>query len=387
MFDKERRRQFLAQPWAAYTCAACSAVLLYLGLVHIPDIVNSINYLFSIVSSIIIGAVLAYIINPLVDFFEESIFANIKKKDTRHTLAVWVAFLIIILLITWLVMTLIPSLTDSFMMLFNNINNYAETIGKFMSWLEEKAREFGIDLSKVIDHVSMWVSNLLQSLPSYTTTFISKSAAVGSSVLKWVIGLIFALYFLLGKTFIVSNFTRLRKTLYTDSQYRSRTLFWSRCNAILSQYIGMTILEAIVVGVANAIFMWIFGMPYISLISVIIGATNLLPNIGPIIGCPLGMFILVLNEPRNALLFLVFTVILQTIDGYIIKPKLFGGTLGVPSSGILITIVVGGNLFGIVGILLAIPIAAILTFIYKEYFFPWLLRRKERMGTIERRGK
>ena len=88
-----------------------------------------------------------------------------------------------------------------------------------------------------------------------------------------------------------------------------------------------------------------------------------------------------------ALLFLVFTVILQTIDGYIIKPKLFGGTLGVPSSGILITIVVGGNLFGIVGILLAIPIAAILTFIYKEYFFPWLLRRKERMGTIERRGK
>ena len=101
----------------------------------------------------------------------------------------------------------------------------------------------------------------------------------------------------------------------------------------------------------NFIFMSIVGMDYALLISVVVGVTNMAPTFGPIVGAVVGAFILVLVNPWYALWFLIFTVILQTIDGYIIKPKLFGDTLGVSSIWILITLVVGGRMFGVAGIL------------------------------------
>ena len=124
--------------------------------------------------------------------------------------------------------------------------------------------------------------------------------------------------------------------------------------------------------------MWIMGMQYAGLVSVVVGFTNLIPTFGPIIGAAIGGLILLLVKPVHALIFVIFTLVLQTIDGYIIKPRLFGNTLGVSGLLILVAIVVGGNIFGVVGILLAIPFAAILDFSYKEAFLPWLEERGER---------
>ena len=113
--------------------------------------------------------------------------------------------------------------------------------------------------------------------------------------------------------------------------------------------------------------MLIAGMPYAVLISVIVGITNLAPTFGPIVGAIIGGFILVLVKPWYGLAFIIFTVIIQTIDGYILKPKLFGESLGVSPLMILISIILGGRLFGVGGILLAIPFAAIIDFVYRDY--------------------
>jgi predicted PurR-regulated permease PerM len=112
--------------------------------------------------------------------------------------------------------------------------------------------------------------------------------------------------------------------------------------------------------------MSIAGMDYAALVSVIVGLTNLAPTFGPLVGAIIGAFMLVFVNPWWALWFLIFTAILQTIDGYIIKPKLFGNTLGVSSLWILISIIVLGRMFGVAGILLAIPFAAIFDILYKE---------------------
>jgi predicted PurR-regulated permease PerM len=129
--------------------------------------------------------------------------------------------------------------------------------------------------------------------------------------------------------------------------------------------------------------MMIAGMPFVSLISVIVGVTNLMPTFGPMIGAAIGAFILVLVEPMHALAFLIFTLVLQLLDGYILKPKLFGGSLGVPAAWILISIVVGGKLFGVVGIVLAIPFSAIVVFVFEELLMPLLLSRKARNEKAE----
>ena len=122
--------------------------------------------------------------------------------------------------------------------------------------------------------------------------------------------------------------------------------------------------------------MTIAGMPYVILTSVVVGVTNLAPTFGPIVGGVIGGFILVLVNPWYALWFIIFTIILQTCDGYVIKPKLFGGSLGVPAVWILVSIIVGGRMFGVWGVLLAIPFAAIFDYIFREIIWVRINRRK-----------
>jgi predicted PurR-regulated permease PerM len=114
------------------------------------------------------------------------------------------------------------------------------------------------------------------------------------------------------------------------------------------------------------------------LISVVVGVTNLAPTFGPIVGCVIGAFILVLINPWYALWFILFTIALQTLDGYFIKPKLFGDSLGVPAIWVLVFIIVGGRMFGVWGIMLAIPCAAIINYIYEDVF----LQRMEKRASL-----
>ena len=145
------------------------------------------------------------------------------------------------------------------------------------------------------------------------------------------------------------------------------------------RFIWCDLFDALIIGVANAIFFAIAGLPFNAMISVVVAVTNLAPTFGPIVGGAIGCAILLLQNPWQALWFLIFTIILQTIDGYVLKPKLFGGILGVPSVWILICIIVGGRIFGVLGILLAIPFAAISDFLYGDYLLPYLQRRRERL--------
>ena len=122
--------------------------------------------------------------------------------------------------------------------------------------------------------------------------------------------------------------------------------------------------------------MGIAGMPYVGLVSFVVAITNLIPTFGPVFGAVIGAFVLVLIKPWYALAFLAFTMILQIIDGYILKPRLFGSSLGVSGLWILIGVIVGGRMFGIAGILAAIPAVAILDDMYREMLLPRLEKRK-----------
>ena len=167
-------------------------------------------------------------------------------------------------------------------------------------------------------------------------------------------------------------------------KYFNKTLkFFSRCDVILVRYIVSSLLDAAIIGIINAVFMSLMGMQYVGLISVIVALTNLIPTFGPLIGGAIGAFILVLFKPWHALFFLLFTLVLQFLDGYIIKPKLFGNTLGVSGLLILVSVLVCGNIAGVVGILLSIPLAAILNFVYLDVLLPYLERRAAKREAAE----
>ena len=161
--------------------------------------------------------------------------------------------------------------------------------------------------------------------------------------------------------------------------YDRTQLMFRKFHSIFSKYIFCEILDAVLIGLCNGVFLLIWGMPDALFISAIAAITNLAPTFGPIVGAAIGSFILLLVEPACILPFLIFTLVIQLMDSYLVKPKLFGGVLNVPGVIILISIIVFGKLLGVVGMLLAIPIAAILVYFYSELLIPRLeLRHAQR---------
>ena len=374
---KRKIYSLLKEPWAAATFAVCSGVLLYFLLTHLHTLFSVLSYIFSVVSTILLGVVIAYILNPFTDILEQQ-FKKINPKRNWRNLSVLTAIILVIVLLIILSAILIPSLMESFATLFSNINAYLSNADTYIANAEELAARFGLDISELGDSLSSMIRNALSSLPATMEKVLSTSFAFGKSMVNLLIGFIFAIYFLLGKKEMLPAIRNFLHLLISDKVYRKQAAIAHKCNDILSSYIWCTLFEAVLIGVINAIFMLLFGIPYVPLISFLVAILNMLPTFGPLIGALIGGFILVLNQPVQALEFLIFTIILQTIDGYIIKPKLFGNSLGVPAVVILMSIIIGGKLFGVWGILFAIPIAAMITFLFTEIFLPYLKERKQK---------
>ena len=363
------------QNWYPYTVAACAAVLLYVVLTHLSEIGGAVRTFGGFFASLLLGCVLAYLMNPLAMLYQRSVFKSVRRDKLRWPLSVGLALLTVLLVLTLLLGTLIPQLVDSIGTLLGNMDGY-------LASPQSLAQQWGIaeklNLDQLLSSTDSMISKVMDYLSDNLKNILSASAAVGKNVMNWVIALILSVYLLASKDSLKAGVSRLLRALMPRKRYAGVVTFFSRCDKILIRYIVYSLLDAAIVGVANAAFMMIFGMQYIGLVSMVVAVTNLIPTFGPVIGAVVGGFVLLLVNPMHALAFLIFTVVLQFLDGYVIKPKLFGDSLGVSGLLILVSVVVCGNMFGIVGILLSIPLAAILDFIYRDYLLPALEARRAR---------
>ena len=371
-------KEDLDKPWIAYTIAACAAVVLFLVLSNIKSIGKNLGSIYALISPVFNGIIIAYILNPIMSFFERTILGKMRNRDVAKKLALILTVVFFLVLAVIFFVLLIPQVISSIATLVKNINRYSNSAQELLQQLEQFAAEHNIDISDMVNAGENMVNNLVSLIPQNLDTIINTSLDIGAAIFNLVISIILSIYFLADKERITTGFRRQMRISLSARQYRKSMDFWSRCNSILLRYIGSDILDALIIGVVNSIFMTITGMPFMILISIVVAVTNLAPTFGPIVGGVLGGLILVLDNPWYALGFLAFTLILQTIDGYVIKPKLFGDTLGVPAVWILITIILGGRIFGIPGVLLSIPAAAILAFMYNNY-----LDNKERKQVDE----
>ena len=264
---------------------------------------------------------------------------------------------------------LIPQIVISIKTLFGNMDEYIRSLQGFLQAASVEAGTRGIDISGITRFSDDILNVVGKKIPENFNGIVTTSLSISKAIFDLFIAMFLAIYFLADKERLKGSFDRLLKRLMKADRYKAFAGFWARCNSILIRYIAFDIIDGVIVGVANFIFMSVAGIPYSVLISVLVGVTNLAPTFGPIVGGILGGFILVLVNPLQALWFIIFTIILQTIDGYVLKPNLFGGSLGVPGVWILVSIVIGGRVFGVAGILLAIPFAAIVDFIYHDMIF------------------
>ena len=368
------KRSFREAKWYPYAVAACIAVVLYVVLTQFSSVWGGISRFVGYFSAVIYGVVIAYMINPLASFLERKLFKGIAKEKLRWVLSSVLAIVIVLLVLSLVFVLMIPQLIDS-------VKTFSENLDGYVASLTRLIENLGLTGSKL--DISRFVSSsesLLEMISGFITdnldSILATSLGAGKSIVTVVIGFIFSVYILMDKRRLIAGSCRLLRASCGIKRYDKLMVFLKKCHAIFNSYIVCNLIDCMIIGILNFIFMTIAGMEYAGLVSVIVAITNLIPTFGPIVGGVIGAFVLLMVRPVHALVFLIFTVALQFADGYVIKPRLFGNSLGVSGLLILIGVVVGGNMFGIIGILLAIPVVAILDLVYNSYLMPWLEQKR-----------
>ena len=372
--------KYLEKRWLSNLLTVCTGILLYMGIKNFDSIAAFFSEINRIIAPLVIGFIFAYLIDPIACFCDKKILKKVKNEKNRWFGAVILAILFVLTLITLFFVALIPSLMSCIKGIFANKDIYLQNIDNMITSVNSWHLGVHLDMAAFTAALGKLIDTAFSYMTENMGQVINLSKNVGSAFLNTLLGFILCIYFLAGKQHLLEGLEEFRSAALTEEKYRSHTDFGLRCHKIFIQYLGYDLVDGLIVGTVNAVIMLILGMPYVALISVIVGVTNLLPTFGPVIGLILGGLLLFLVNPVYALWFLIMVIIIQTIDGYILKPKMFGGALGIPPVWTLVAIVVGGKLFGALGILLAIPFAAVITFLYQENFLPWLQKRKTEGG-------
>ncbi len=375
------RKKLKSQAWYNYAVAACIGVVLYVALTHLKQLEGATLTFTGYFKPVIMGCVIAYIVSPLANLYKNKLFKEIDNVKARRTVSNALAFVTVFAFLIALMIVLIPQLVSSITMFANNLDDYVATLASLLKELGVSSQAVGLQgllesSDDILGKVSSYVSENIDKV-------LSVSADLGKGAFNWLIAMFLAVYFLAEKESLKSGLKDLLDSTMSRKRYDSTVVFLRHCNDILNRYIVFNLLDAVIIAIVNMVFMTIMGFPYAGLVSFTVGLTNLVPTFGPFVGAASGAFILLLVNPIYAGIFLIFTLILQIFDGYILKPKLFGNSLGVSALWVLIAIIVGGNMFGVIGILVSIPTIAILDDVYHEYFIPWLKRRKEMRAAEE----
>ena len=363
------------KPWYNGAVIACIGVILFCILTNLSAVLSALGTFVGYFRAVILGAVFAYLLSPLALFFSTKLFRGKVFDRTRWVFSVILAVAVMLLALTLLIGTLLPQLIESILLFSANVDGYATSLIKL---IEASPLYNFIDQESFMTFSQNSLTSITDFIKENAGNIVGFAASSGKNIASIVIAMILAIYILMDSKRVVNGIKQLCSLLLPEKGYKLFRDFVVRCDDILISYIVQSLLDALIIGSANAVFMTVAGMPYVGLISVVVGVTNLVPNFGPIVGGAIGAFILILIKPMSALVFVIFCLLLQTVDGYILKPRLFSGSLGVSGLLILSSTIVLGNMFSVLGILLSIPTAAVLSFVYHDYLLPWLKKRKQK---------
>ena len=263
------KKSLQSKPWYPMAVAACIAVVLFVFLMRFEVIWGAVRRFFSYFTPAVLGIVIAYLVNPLAVFSRDKLFGRIKRKKTKHVLSVALAFITVLLMVSFLLLTLIPQLVDSVSMFAGNIEGYIAS-------LNEMLRRWGVNLQdlKIEEFISSseaLLKTLTKFISDNISEIISTSASAGKSVIEVVIAFMLSVYFLAAKDKLRPGLNRLLKGIVKEEKMPEVMRFFRRCNKILNRYIVYNMLDSLIVGIINAIFMVILRMPYVGLVSFVVG--------------------------------------------------------------------------------------------------------------------
>lgn len=329
---------------------------------------SSLNSIISAITPFLIGAFIAYLLNPLMKYLDKKLFRGlfkIKSAKVSKYSALALSYLFVIGIIYICFSYIIPQFMNSITELVQAIPAYYESIYDFLNNLE--ANYPNIDFNYINNLLVEAEPNLINTLKSFASNALPLIYTTGVSVIKgllnMIIAIIVSIYMLSDKETISKNFKRMLYAFIPDNICDTLMRNLSECNKIFSSFIIGKSIDSLIIGIICFVSMSIFRMPYALIISVIVGVTNMIPYFGPFIGAVPGTLILILISPFKALGFLVLILVLQQFDGLYLGPKILGSSTGLKPLWIIIAITIGGNIAGVIGMFFGVPIMAVFAYL------------------------
>jgi predicted PurR-regulated permease PerM len=338
-----------------------AGVLFYMLLKNIAAVGSAAVWIFHVLWPLILGLILAYLVSPLSDFLSRKVFGGLRSKKAAQVIGVVSAYLLLLILTGLIVWAIVPQLISSGQLLVGNMEGYFNQSKDFLMRLKERYDFLNIDIDALVGSWSELFANVSNWLLNNFLGLVNASYTLGTKIVNFSLGLVISVYILLDKENIRRISARLRYSLSGEMSFARQNAFLTRCNGIFKSYIVGSILDSLIVGIATFLFMIIMGMPYPLLISTIAALTNIIPTFGPIIGAAPCIFVFLLINPVDAFWYLIWVAVIQTVDANVIKPLLFSDSTGLRPLSVLLAIVIGGRLFGLVGMLVGIPVFALLS--------------------------
>lgn len=348
----------------------CGSILLYLGISNMSLINASINDFIKTLQPFIIGGTLGYLLNFILRFYEDKIlsheFFKKLKKSGKRGIGLLLTYITASIITYLFIQFVLPQLVESIVGLANNIPEYLNNITKITNNIFD-------DLNLEPEYIDL-ITDKFGEVVTYTITIMSNlipligEFVVGatSSILNIIIGIVVSIYILIDKEKFMALGKKIVYALCSEEKAKFILRLATQSNMTFSRFIGGKILDSFIIGVLTFFILTIFKMPYTLLISVIVGVTNIIPFFGPFIGGIPAAIIILFVSPIQALWFVVIIIVIQQIDGNIIGPKILGDSIGISAFWILFSLLVAAKFMGFVGMVIGVPLFAILYSIIKE---------------------
>lgn len=351
-------------------------ILFYLGLSHFSDLLNLLRSFYQMIWPFVTAFIIAWLVNPIVRFFENKVFRRGRLK-LRRGLAITCSYVAVLLLIGALMYIILPQVYESLLMLIDKVPSYLKGLSGMVndladrfSLLDTENASFIVDTyTDLITRLTGWVQSILPKVLNF-------GVSVGSSIVNMLMAFIASIYMLADKERL-KNAAKKCVLALVPAPYDVKVLQTLRhSNEIFTGFIDGKLLDSLIIGVLCFIGTLLLRIPFAGLISLIVGVTNIIPFFGPFIGAVPCTLILLIVDPWSALWFLIFVVALQQLDGNVIGPRILGDSTGVSALGVLVSISLGGSLGGVAGMLLGVPVYAIVSVLWREYLDLRLLKKK-----------
>ena len=371
-----------------------ACVVLYFALLRLDSITNAVSMVIDVLKPILYGMVIAYLLNPIVKQVDRILVPRLEKymqknraKKCSRGIGVILSLVFLFALITALCNMLIPELVKSIRDLIITLPGQLNNVVDWFNHLQASDTAMGILMRNALEEGTTTLQNWLRTdlMPQVNT--IMSNLTVGvlnilNEVLNFLIGLIVSVYLLFSKEQYSAQCKKMTYAFLKTNHANMLLRLTKKSNEIFGGFIIGKIIDSAIIGVLCFIGLSLIKMPYTLLVSVIVGVTNVIPFFGPYIGAIPSAFLILLSDPKKGLYFIIFILVLQQIDGNVIGPKILGNSTGLSPFWVVFSILIGGGMFGFVGMIMGVPTFAVIYYIISMITSQRLERKNLPLTTV-----